>query len=113
MKAEIEYIEDADSLSVWTGKPATEGEEIADGIIVDLDADGNVVGFTIEHATVLLYPLLAAVTSPGAKLTTNAESMMESANAIMESISTPEGVPPEGHLPPTPKRSKQRRINNP
>ena len=79
MKAEIEYIEDADSLSVWTGKPATEGEEIADGIIVDLDADGNVVGFTIEHATVLLYPLLAAVTSPGVKLTTNAESMMESA----------------------------------
>ena len=60
MKAEIVYIEDADSLSVWTGKPAAEGDEIADGIIVDLDADGNVVGFTIEHAAELLRPMLEA-----------------------------------------------------
>ena len=60
MDAEVNYFKESDMLSVWTGKPAAEGDEIADGIIVDLDADGNVVGFTIEHATVLLRPLLEA-----------------------------------------------------
>lgn len=43
---------------MWTGKPAAEAEEIADGVIVDFDADGNVVGFTIEHAAKLLRPML-------------------------------------------------------
>ncbi len=61
MKAEIEYIQDADSLSVWTGKPAVEADEIADGVIVDFDADGNVVGFTIEHAATLLRPMLDSI----------------------------------------------------
>ena len=60
MDAEVSYFPGSDTLSLWTGKPAAEGEEIADGVIVDLDADGNVVGFTIEHATVLLHPLLEA-----------------------------------------------------
>ncbi|MDE2837852.1 MAG: DUF2283 domain-containing protein [Chloroflexota bacterium] len=60
MEAEVHYFADSDTLSVWTGKPAAEADEIADGIIVDLDSDGNVVGFTIEHATVLLRPMLKA-----------------------------------------------------
>ena len=58
MDAEVSYFPGSDTLSVWTGKPAAEAEEIADGVIVDFDSDGNVVGFTIEHAAVLLRPLL-------------------------------------------------------
>ncbi len=61
MKSEIEYIQDADSLSVWTGKPAAEVDEIMDGVLIDLDHDGNVVGFTIEHVSVLLRPMLDAI----------------------------------------------------
>ena len=64
MAAEVNYFADSDTLSVWTGKPAAEGDEIADGIIVDLDAEGNVGGFTIEHATVLLRPMLEAQERP-------------------------------------------------
>ena len=60
MTTEVSYFKDSDMLSLWTGKPAAEAEEIADGIIVDFDADGNVVGFTIEHAAVLLRPMLEA-----------------------------------------------------
>ena len=60
MEADVSYFPDSDTLSVWTGKPAAEAEEIADGVIVDLDADGNVVGFTIEHAAKLLRPMLDA-----------------------------------------------------
>ena len=58
MEAEVRYFADSDTLSVWTGKPATEAEEIADGVVVDFNADGNVVGFTLEHAAELLHPIL-------------------------------------------------------
>ena len=60
MEARVSYFPDSDSLSVWTGKPAAEAEEIADGVIVDFDAEGNIVGFTIEHAEKLLRPMLDA-----------------------------------------------------
>lgn len=71
----LSYFKDADTLSLWNGRPASEGGDlIATGalipsngednavtvdIIADYDADGRVVGFTIEHATeLLLHPLL-------------------------------------------------------
>ena len=60
MDAEVNYFKESDMLSVWTGKPATEAEEIADGVIVDFDAEGNVVGFTLEHAAEILRPMLEA-----------------------------------------------------
>lgn len=31
--------------------PGTETREIVEGLVVDLDADGNVVGFDIDHAS--------------------------------------------------------------
>ena len=58
----VEYIQDCDSLSVWTGKPAAEVEEIMDGVLIDLDHDGNVVGFSLEDASELLRPMLDALT---------------------------------------------------
>ena len=74
MKLEIAYYDETDTLSLWNGKPASEaGDLIATGalvpgngannvvtgdIIADYDADGKVVGFTIEHAAeLLLHPL--------------------------------------------------------
>ena len=60
MDAEVSYFPDSDMLSLWTGKPATEAEEIADGVIVEFDAEGNVVGFTLEHAAEILRPMLEA-----------------------------------------------------
>ena len=74
MKLEIAYFSDTDTLSLWNGKPASEGgdliamgalifEDNANGgvtgdVIADYDSDGRVVGFTIEHAVeLLLHPL--------------------------------------------------------
>ena len=66
MTARVRYYSDSDTLSVWTGKPAAEAEEILDGVIIDLDHDGNVVGFTIEHASVMLHPMLDALKAEAA-----------------------------------------------
>ena len=75
MKLDIRYFDDTDTLSLWNGRPASEGGDLiatgalivddsADGvvtgdIIADYDSDGKVVGFTIEHAAeLLLHPLV-------------------------------------------------------
>ena len=74
MKLDIRYFSDTDTLSLWNGRPASDGGDLiatgalsvdddADGgvtgdVIADYDADGKVVGFTIEHASeLLLHPL--------------------------------------------------------
>lgn len=45
------YYPDTDSLYVeFRREPSVETREIADGLNVDLDARGNVVGFDIDHA---------------------------------------------------------------
>lgn len=55
MKPVVKYFEDTDTLSVdLTSRSAAEAEEIAEDVIIDFDGDGNVVGFTIEHASRLL-----------------------------------------------------------
>lgn len=48
----LQYYPDTDSL-YFELRPAsgTETREISDGLIVDLDADGEVVGFDIDHAS--------------------------------------------------------------
>ena len=72
---DISYFDDTDTLSLWNGAPASEaGDLIAVGeliydtnargdapadVIADYDADGKVVGFTIEHAVELLLRPLA------------------------------------------------------
>ena len=48
----LQYYPDTDSLYVELKPiPGVETREISDGLIVDLDADGQVVGFDIDHAS--------------------------------------------------------------
>ncbi len=61
MKPVVKYFEDTDTLSVdLASRPAAEAEEVAEDVIIDFDSDGNVVGFTIEHASRLLGTALNA-----------------------------------------------------
>ncbi len=58
MKPVVKYFEDTDTLSVdLATRPAAEAEEVAEDVIIDFDSDGNVVGFSIEHASRLLPPI--------------------------------------------------------
>ena len=60
MSIDVQYFADSDTLSLWTGAPAAEAAKIADGVVVDFDAYGNVVGFTLERAAAILRPMLDA-----------------------------------------------------
>ena len=48
----IHYYPETDSLYIeLRAGPGTETREISDGLNVDLDAEGGVVGFDIDHAS--------------------------------------------------------------
>ncbi len=48
----LHYYPETDSLYVeFKTTPGTETREITDGLNVDLDAEGEVVGFDIDHAS--------------------------------------------------------------
>jgi uncharacterized protein YuzE len=59
MNLSICYDSETDILSLWNGRPADEGADIAE----NLNAEGDVVGFTLEHAA----ELLESVTATGAR----------------------------------------------
>ncbi len=51
----LHYYAETDSLYIdLNSRPGAEVIEIADGLAVDVDSDGNVVGIDIEHASRLL-----------------------------------------------------------
>ena len=51
----MHYYPDTDSLYVeFKSEPSVETREVADGLNVDLDAHGDVVGFDIDHAAARL-----------------------------------------------------------
>lgn len=60
MQLRIAYYGDTDTLSLWNGAPASAADDVADNLIVDYDAAGDAVGFTLDHAAELLLPLLTA-----------------------------------------------------
>lgn len=60
MKLRIAYYSDTDTLSLWNGEPASAADDVAENLIVDYDAAGEAVGFTLDHAAELLLPLLTA-----------------------------------------------------
>ena len=60
MKLRISYYGDTDTLSFWNGEPASAADDVAENLIVDYDAAGDAVGFTLDHAAELLLPLLTA-----------------------------------------------------
>lgn len=48
----LHYYPETDSLYIeLTDAPGAEAREIADGLVIDFDADGNVVGLDIDHAS--------------------------------------------------------------
>jgi uncharacterized protein YuzE len=48
----LHYYPEPDSLYIeLKGIPGTEAREIVPGLVVDLDANGEVVGFDIDHAS--------------------------------------------------------------
>jgi uncharacterized protein YuzE len=48
----LHYYRDTDSLYIeLKSSPGVETREVVEGLIVDLDANGNVVGFDIDHAS--------------------------------------------------------------
>jgi uncharacterized protein YuzE len=48
----LHYYPDTDSLYIeLNSAPGAETREIVEGLVVDLDADGNVVGLDIDHAS--------------------------------------------------------------
>ena len=59
MKLNVYYDGETDTLSLWNGRPATEGADVAENLTVDLDADGEAVGFTLEHASEILKAVVA------------------------------------------------------
>ena len=51
----LHYYADTDSLYIeFKGIPGVESREIVDGLVVDLDANGDVVGIDIDHASTKL-----------------------------------------------------------
>ncbi|MSO94091.1 MAG: DUF2283 domain-containing protein [Rhodospirillales bacterium] len=51
----LHYYPETDSLYIeLNAAPGVEAREISSGLVADLDADGHVVGFDIDHASKLL-----------------------------------------------------------
>jgi uncharacterized protein YuzE len=51
----LHYYPETDSLYIeLSNAPGAEAREIVEGLVVDFDADGNVVGFDIDHASAKL-----------------------------------------------------------
>jgi uncharacterized protein YuzE len=48
----LHYYPETDSLYIeLTDTPGAEAREIVEGLVADIDADGNVVGIDIDHAS--------------------------------------------------------------
>ncbi|MGH9350623.1 MAG: DUF2283 domain-containing protein [Terriglobia bacterium] len=48
----LHYYPETDSLYIdLNSRPSAESREIADGLALDLDAEGNAVGIDIDHAS--------------------------------------------------------------
>ena len=48
----INYYKETDSLYIdLSSKPSKESKEISEGIVLDYDADGNLVGIDIDNAS--------------------------------------------------------------
>lgn len=48
----VEYDPSTDSMYIsFTDTPSAESEEVSEGLVLDYDAAGNVVGIDIQHAS--------------------------------------------------------------
>ena len=49
---QLNYYPDTDSLYIdLSSKPSADSREVSDGIVLDYDADGDLVGSDIDHAS--------------------------------------------------------------
>ena len=58
LKLEIYYDPKSDTLDIGNGSPASEGDDVADNLTAHVDANGDVVFVTLEHAVEVLAPYL-------------------------------------------------------
>jgi uncharacterized protein YuzE len=48
----LNYYPDTDSLYIdFSSKPSTESQEVSEGVVLDYDAEGNLVGIDIDNAS--------------------------------------------------------------
>jgi uncharacterized protein YuzE len=48
----IDYYPDTDSLYIdLSSRPSVESQEVSEGVVLDYDAQGNLVGIDIDHAS--------------------------------------------------------------
>jgi len=48
----LNYFPETDSLYIdFASKPSVESQEVSEGVVLDYDADGNLVGIDIDHAS--------------------------------------------------------------
>ena len=48
----LSYYKDTDSLYIdLSSKPSADSREVSEGIVLDYDADGNIVGIDIDNAS--------------------------------------------------------------
>ena len=57
----VSYSADTQTLSIHNGAGTADGEDMARGLTVFYDAEGNVAGFVLESTELLLKPLLDVV----------------------------------------------------
>ncbi len=51
----LRYYPETDSLYIdLNAKPSADSREIAEGLVVDFDADGRVVGIDVQHASEIM-----------------------------------------------------------
>jgi len=51
----LHYYPETDSLYIdLNAKPSSDSREVADGLVIDLDSAGQVVGIDIQHASKIL-----------------------------------------------------------
>ena len=55
----VDYDPDVDILTLWNGTPASNGSDIAEGLMVFMDEDDEPQIVTIEDASKLLKPFLS------------------------------------------------------
>ena len=78
MQQSVEYDTDTDMLVLQlAARPSAESQEVGAGIVLDYDADGQVVGIEIEDASVLLRPFLR-----GAEVAVTSQSYLAALDAL-------------------------------
>ena len=87
MKLDIYYDSETDTLSLWNGRPASEGADVAENLIVDFGRDGEVVGFTLDHAAELLGSVLSMPVKRSQATKTPSERMTDAGIAFISANS--------------------------